>query len=327
MRFPPFDDEEPPIDYGDNILDVDPLEAVQLELDEEEDSAIVDWFYDHMPLVDTKHVNGSSYKFWSLDLPQMTALHRLGKTLLSDHSGGDSNYHYLFDLPAFYTAKALNLAIPGGPKFEPLFKDVEGHEDDWNEFNDVNKIIIRNQIRTEYRVAFPHLYNSRPRQVEVSIYHEAKNVYISTDDPDLPAFYFDPALNPISSRSLSSTNAFRDTFDDGEPVPKSHEDYVFGDDNEEGDDGLEDELAFTMPENVKPFLEDNELENDLTADSIALWWAPKPYNVRSGRMRRTIDVPLIKGWYLEHAEQGLPVKHRVSYQKVSLDSRKSRSGV
>ncbi|CAF1120769.1 unnamed protein product [Rotaria sp. Silwood1] len=28
MRFPPFDDEEPPIDYVDNILDVEPLEKI-----------------------------------------------------------------------------------------------------------------------------------------------------------------------------------------------------------------------------------------------------------------------------------------------------------
>ena len=27
MRFPPFDDEEPPLDYADNLLDVDPLEV------------------------------------------------------------------------------------------------------------------------------------------------------------------------------------------------------------------------------------------------------------------------------------------------------------
>ncbi len=43
MRFPPFDDEEPPLDYADNILDVDPLEAIELELDEEEDAAVYDW--------------------------------------------------------------------------------------------------------------------------------------------------------------------------------------------------------------------------------------------------------------------------------------------
>jgi len=32
----------------------------------------------------------------------------------------DPNYNYLFDKEAFFTAKALNVAIPGGPKFEPL---------------------------------------------------------------------------------------------------------------------------------------------------------------------------------------------------------------
>ena len=30
MRFPPFDDEEPPLDYSDNILDVEPLEPIQV---------------------------------------------------------------------------------------------------------------------------------------------------------------------------------------------------------------------------------------------------------------------------------------------------------
>ena len=54
MRFPPFDDEEPPLDYADNVLDVEPLEAIQMDLDEDEDSSVYDWFYDHKPLVGTK---------------------------------------------------------------------------------------------------------------------------------------------------------------------------------------------------------------------------------------------------------------------------------
>ena len=117
------------MDYGDNLLDVEPLEAIQLELDEEEDAAIIDWLYDHKPLIDDpEHVNGSSYKTWSLDLPKMAALHRLGKTLLSDFDGGDRNYFYLFDRKSFFTAKALNVAIPGGPKFEPLFKDADDYD-------------------------------------------------------------------------------------------------------------------------------------------------------------------------------------------------------
>lgn len=84
MRFPPFDDEEPPLDYGDNVLDTEPLEAIQLELDDREDASIMEWFYDSKPLLDTQHINGSSYKLWNLDLPQMANLYRFGRTLLSD---------------------------------------------------------------------------------------------------------------------------------------------------------------------------------------------------------------------------------------------------
>ena len=56
MRFPPFDDEEPPLDYADNILDVEPLEAIQMELDQEEDKTVHDWLYDQKPLIDSKWV-------------------------------------------------------------------------------------------------------------------------------------------------------------------------------------------------------------------------------------------------------------------------------
>jgi hypothetical protein len=72
--------------------------------------------------------------------------------------------HMLVLIPLFFVAScttAVYNIITGGPKFEPLFRDADADEEDWNEFNDINKIIIRHQIRTEYRVAFPHLYNSR----------------------------------------------------------------------------------------------------------------------------------------------------------------------
>lgn len=298
MRFPPFDDEEPPLDYGDNVLDVEPLEAIQLELDEEEDSAVIDWFYDHKPLVDTDAVNGPSYKYWQLSLPVMANLYRLGRTLLSDHT--DNNASYLFDKKAFFTAKALNMAIPGGPKFEPLYRDLDKYDEDWNEFNDINKIIIRQQIRTEYKVAFPHLYNSLPRSVHLAPYHTPKNVYIRTEDPDLPAFYFDPLINPISTRSFKPKNL--------PLIP--HEEGVFGYGVEEEDwDGK-------LDDNFAPFLEEESIEDDLVADAIALWWAPTPYEHRSGRTRRAEDVPLVKNWYLEHCPPNQPVKVRVSYQKL-----------
>ena len=41
------DDEEPPLDYANDIINVEPLEAVQMKLDPEEDSTLHDWLYDH----------------------------------------------------------------------------------------------------------------------------------------------------------------------------------------------------------------------------------------------------------------------------------------
>lgn len=165
MQFPPFDDEEPPLDYADNILDVEPPDAIQLELDPDED-IVSEWFYDSKPLVGTKHVNGSTYRRWQLDISQLANLYRLADTLLSDIC--DENYFYLFDLKSFFTAKALNVALPGGPKFEPLVKEAYQADEDWNEFNDIEKIIIRQPIRTEYRIAFPYLYNNHTKYVHMT---------------------------------------------------------------------------------------------------------------------------------------------------------------
>lgn len=296
MRFPPFDDEEPPLSWSENIEDVEPLEPIQMELDESEDSAVLDWFYEHRPLLDTPHVNGPSYKEWNLSLPQMATLYRLSHQLLSDLV--DKNYFHMFDLNSFRTAKALNVAIPGGPRFEPLYKDVDPNDEDFGEFNAIDRIIFRSPIRTEYRVAFPFLYNSLPRSVKLSWYSHPQIVYVRAEDPSLPAFYFDPVINPISSRSVAPKN-----------ITVSHEDEVFGHGNDEDEE-------FVLPGEVEPFLADEELYTSDTSSAIALWWAPFPFDRRSGRMVRAQDVPLVKQWYLEHCPQGQPVKVRVSYQKL-----------
>uniref|UniRef100_A0A0X3PZD3 Pre-mRNA-processing-splicing factor 8 n=2 Tax=Schistocephalus solidus TaxID=70667 RepID=A0A0X3PZD3_SCHSO len=288
MRFPPFDDEEPPLDYADNILDVEPLEPIQMDLDPEEDGAIAEWFYDRNPLVETPYINGTTYRRWNLPLPIMSNLYRLANCLLTDLV--DDNYFYLFDLKSFFTSKALNVAIPGGPKFEPLVKDKNLDDEDWNEFNDINKIIIRQPIRTEYRIAFPYLYNSYPFQVHLSWYHYPNVLFIKTEDPDLPAFYFDPLINPISQRHAVK-------------VPEAHID-------ENADE------EFSLPEDFRSFMSDTPLYTDNTANGIALLWAPRPFNLRSGNSRRALDVPLVQSWYLEHCPSGMPVKVRVSYQKL-----------
>ncbi|KAG4305954.1 hypothetical protein PORY_000864 [Pneumocystis oryctolagi] len=208
------------------------------------------------------------------------------------------------------------MAIPGGPKFEPLYKDTMEVDEDWNEFNDIYKLIIRHQIRTEYKVAFPYLYNSYPRSVRLSVYHEPTTTYIRTEDPDLPTFYYDPIVNPISMRSFI------------ESLPaRSHEDEIF-EKNEEVDE-------FALPEDVESFLHHVPLYTSNTTMAIALWWAPHPFNKRTGRMVRAEDIPLVKQWYLEYCPPGKnpfkakkntprqPVKVRVSYQKLLKNYRPS----
>ncbi|KAF5984840.1 pre-mRNA-splicing factor spp42 [Fusarium coicis] len=300
MRFPPFDDEEPPLSWAENLEDVEPLEPIQMELDEEDDEAVYEWFYDHRPLLDTPHVNGPSYKAWNLTLPQMATLFRLSRPLVSDVV--DKNYFYLFDLKSLLTAKALNVALPGGPRFEPLYKDIDPNDEDFGEFNAIDRIIFRNPIRTEFRVAYPYLYNSLPRSVHLSWHSHPQVVFNRADDPDLPTFHFDRRINPISSRTVAPKN-----------VEVSHEDEIFGAGNiEESEDD-----AFGLPAGVEPFLADEDIENENTSSAVELWWAPYPFDRRSGRMVRAQDVPLVKQWYLEHPPSDRPpVKVRVSYQKL-----------
>ncbi|PNH07205.1 Pre-mRNA-splicing factor 8 [Tetrabaena socialis] len=195
---------------------------------------------------------------------------------------------------AFVTAKSLNMCIPGGPKFEPLFRDMDTRDEDWNEFNDINKLIIRSPIRTEYKVGFPFLYNNRPRKVRLSVYHHPMSMYIKTEDPDLPAYYYDPLIHPIAAyRSAAGGRRAQ------------LEEEVGGEDDE-----------WALPEGVEPLLEERPLYSDNTASGIALLWAPKPFNHRSGHTRRAFDVPLVNQWFQEHCPPSYPVKVRVSYQKL-----------
>jgi pre-mRNA-processing factor 8 len=82
IKLPPFDDEEPPLDYGDNVLNVEPMEPIQMELDENEDNSVFDWFYDHKPLKYTKMVSGPSYRKWTIPIPVMANLYRLASQML-----------------------------------------------------------------------------------------------------------------------------------------------------------------------------------------------------------------------------------------------------
>ena len=129
--------------------------------------------------------------------------------------------------------------------------------------------VIRHQIRTEYKVQFPYLYTSRPRAVALAPYHHPPLYYVKPDDPDLPAFYFDPVVNPISAFRSKAVKV---------------------------DDDSEDDFAVL---GLEPLLSERPLYTDATAGGIALYFAPRPFNLRRGRTRRAFDVPLVNAWFKE----------------------------
>ncbi|KAI3630235.1 hypothetical protein MIR68_011670 [Amoeboaphelidium protococcarum] len=300
MRFPPFDDEEPPMDYS-TLLDLEPLDAIQMELDPEEDGSVEEWFYDHKALQDSDQVNGPSYKKWKLNIEQMSTLNRFSSVLQTDsgNSKVDKNSRFMFDRESFASAKALNIAIPGGPKFEPLYKDTveDKIDDDWNEFNDVNKIIFRHPTqKSEYKIAYPHVYNDRPRSIQVPAYHYPRNLYSPDEDVDLPAFHYDSSMNPLTSRGYA------------QPSGVSHEDSLFASDEEDD---------YIMPvEASDALMADFDLEPEQTKNAIELYWAQYPFSQLSGNTKRAEDIPLVKDWYLEKSPHDVPTKVRISYQKL-----------
>ena len=62
----------------------------------------------------------------------------------------------------------------------------------------------------------------------------------------------------------------------------------------------DDDDDWILPDGVEPLLKDTQLYTDTTAAGISLLFAPRPFNMRSGRMRRAEDIPLVSEWYKEH---------------------------
>lgn len=304
MKFPPFDDEEPFIDYSKQIPLIDSLQGIRLDLDAMEDEAVIDWLYDAKPLIDDQEfVNGESYKRWNLKVKMLANLHRLSTPLINDEKI-DPNYFYLFDRESLLTAKALNIALPGGPKFEPLYKDENPEDEDFNEFNALDRIIFRNPIRSEYKVAFPYLYNSLVRSVHLSLYHSPPILFSKTDDPEIPLFYFNPTYNQIRPRKGITNSCEISDFDTETGI-------MIDDMGEVSDSSLD------LPASFEPFLEDEDLA--FTSDNyqaFELYWSAHPFNVNTGSMVRAEDVCLVKNWYLQRPPSDERVKIKISHQKL-----------
>ena len=99
---------------------------------------------------------------------------------------------------------------------------------------------------------FPYLYTSRPRAVALAPYHHPPLYYVKPDDPDLPAFYFDPVVNPISAFRSKAVK---------EAVAEDDDFAVLG---------------------LEPLLAERPLYTDATAGGVALYFAPRPFNLRRG---------------------------------------------
>lgn len=288
MRFPPFDDDEPPLTYSDTIENLEPSEAITLDLDNYAHDGVKDWIYDTRPLEDNaKAVNGSSYKRWKLDNGVMCSLYRLAKPLIEE-SNSDKNAKYLFEQKAFFTSKALNNSLPGGPKFEPLYPNEE--EEDYNEFNSIDRVIFRIPIRTEYQIAFPQIYAARPRSVETLWYHDPLSCTVKSEmEHSSATFFFGQSLNPTISHSLPHFHTTAENTRDN---------------------------SFRIPMDVRPLMETQELFFPTTNEAMSLYHAPYPYNKRSGKTTRAQDVALIKRWYQEHPDERYPNKVKSSHQRL-----------
>ncbi|KAK6202977.1 NUC071 domain-containing protein [Scheffersomyces amazonensis] len=286
MQFPPFDDEEPPVNWLENIEDIEAPDSIQLDLSNH--PSIEEWIYDDKPLIDdNQYTNGDSYKKWHLDLQQMASLYRIAQPLMPEVT--DPNYYYLFDKNALFTAKALNIAVPGGPKFEPLYKDKinNAEVEDYTEFNSIDRIIFRRPIRSEYKVAFPYLYNSFVQSVKLSSYHEPLRC-LGEDSESGFGFVFSSDFNPI----LPHQSAVKSIDDSSDLVL----------------DGL------------RPFMNQEVIEPEGTSSALTLFHAPYPFNRRQGHMIRAQDAALVKAWYQQHAPPNTKIKNRISYQKLLKNS-------
>lgn len=304
IKFPPFDDEEPFMNFSDQIPSIDSIQPIRMDLDPVEDEAVFDWLYDEKPLIDDlDFVNGESYRKYNLNINTMANLQRLATPLIHDEQL-DPNYFYLFDKESLFTAKALNIALPGGPKFEPLYKTENPEEEDFNEFNSLDRIIFRSPIKSEYKVAFPYLFNSLVRSISLPIYHHPTVLFTKTDDPEIPVFHFNSDYNQIHPK-IGTTNIYEfEDFDQetGELI---------------NDFGIVDDISFDLPEDFAPFLEDEDLEpNKNTYSSLELYWSANPFNSSTGEMKRAQDVSLVKRWYSNRPPSDERVKVKISHQKL-----------
>lgn len=316
MTFPPFDDEEPPLDWQENLQDADIPDPIDLNIKDEE---LSEWIYDEKPfLEDEQVINGESYTEWNLNLEKMSKLYQLSKPLLPNIS--DPNYYYLFDKQSFITAKSLNLAIPGGPKFEPLYQEtrIDANDEDYTEFNSLDRTIFRIPTKAEYRIAFPYLYNSFVKLVQLSPYNYPITS-ISDDKQETETgmgFFFSKNFANIPAKQPTDDEMDEDDLELPAAFKPFMSDHIQQDTDMKSENESESESESDSDDDDDPAL---PVEPEGTADALKLWFSPYPFHKTRNKTVRASDVPLIKDLYLQRAPHKLPLKTRISHQKLIKD--------
>ena len=144
-------------------------------------------------------------------------------------------------------------------------------------------------------------------------------MYIETDDYDLPAFYFDPQLAPIKRKKDVLSQKLRKNLIKNQQqqqmiAQQDRKQYVntllaslsssgssnlsSGSSGSASSSDLSSSSSTSKPKKAKKiaFLSDLPLYTDDTANAIALYNAPAPFNKRSDVTKRILDIPIIQPW-------------------------------
>ena len=203
---------------------------------------------------------------------------------------------------------------------------------------------------TRADVLKPLLQSVSSTQVALAPYHHPPLYYVKPDDPDLPAFYFDPVCVGVlvsvsrgrgwSLFDFGPVRTASGPRDRGTPRNGSKSTMRPPTSSEDGHESRRWRESAAAPRHalraqvvnpisafrskavkevdveeddfsvlgMEPLLSERPLYTDATAGGIALYFAPRPFNLRRGRTRRAFDVPLVNAWFKERCPADHPVK-------------------
>lgn len=296
LKFPVFDDDMEIYDYEKDIEGLPIPESISFE---------IDWLKNKNPLrYSEATVVNDSYRKWELKNDDLLKLFDLSESLRNDIK--DANYYNLFNIKIHKNAKALNVSIRDGAKFEPLFgKEDDEDMQDYTEFNSLDRFINRGHDRAEYKLYYPHLYNIRPRKLMV------------------------PALSNSINSSISDYR-----YTDGDFVLGFSDQLNTILDKSEIHDGVKTDFEKQLQENseVSEFnIEITEFQSTeakpecSVKEALILLEAPQPFNKKSGKTVRAHDINLLKSWISQHPDNPrYPGKVKKSYQGLLKNKIKTK---